>query len=427
MRHLTARQLRFEIEAGRISPREAAAEMIEAIGREDPELHAWVAVKTNVEQPLGDAADVLRFPLFGVPIGVKDNIDTIEFNTEYGSEIYRSHRPKHDAASVSRLRESGAIILGKTALAEFAVRRPCATRNPRNCAYTPGGSSSGSAAAVAADMIPLSVGTQTGGSVIRPAAYCGVYAIKPTFGIVNRAGVKIISDSVDTVGFFARCLEDLALILGAVSRNQSLVQLAIKGIEPATGIRLAFCESPQAASAGEEMRVFFRHVQAAAVSNNDAVEVNLGRALEGVNAASDIITEFETWQSLGFERLRHIEHCSIELIEVLKRGEGHTFDDYVEAQRKVEASRFLLDGILAKFDCLVTLSAPGVAPFGLADTGPSTFNKAWTALHVPCVNVPAGFGPNGLPFGLQVISARYRDDIALMGSHKLQTVLRTFN
>lgn len=426
-RKLTAKQLRLEIAAGRISAHDAATEMIEAIQQDDPELHAWVAVKSNaeLEHPLGNATDVLRFPLFGIPIGVKDNIDTKEFNTEYGSEIYRLHRPKADAACVSCLREAGAVILGKTASAEFAVRRPCATRNPLNHAYTPGGSSSGSAAAIAAEMIPLSVGTQTGGSVIRPAAYCGVNAIKPSFGIVNRAGVKPNSDSVDTVGFFSRCLDDLALILGAVSRNRALVQLAIKGLEPsAKDIRLAFCRSPQWDRASEELQNVFCSVQDAAIAAGEAVEVDLTGVLEGLDLASDIITEFETWQSLGFERLHYGEQCSDQLVEVLKRGEAHKFDDYVTARKKVEAGRSLFDDLFGEFDCLVTLSAPGEAPFGLADTGPSTFNKVWSALHVPCVNVPAGRGLHGLPFGLQVISARYRDDTALIGACKLQSLLR---
>jgi len=426
LRGLTAKQLRLEIAAGRISARDAATAMIEAIEHDDHKLHAWVAVKSaeKLEEPLGNFEDLLRFPLFGIPIGVKDNIDTRDFNTEYGSEIYRSHRPAADAACVSRLRESGAIILGKTALAEFAVRRPCDTRNPLHDQHTPGGSSSGSAAAIAADMVPLTVGTQTGGSVIRPAAYCGVCAIKPSFGVVNRAGVKSNSDSVDTVGFFSRSLDDLAMILGAISRNQSLTQLAFNGLGSATkGIRLAFCKTAQWDSAGKEMREFFLSVQKTVVAGGNAISVEFGSDFERLDVACDIITEFETWQSLGFERLGHAQQCSDQLIEVFRRGESHTFESYVNARKKVEIARLLFDKLFSEFDCIVTLSAPDEAPFGLDDTGPSTFNKIWTALHVPCVNVPAGHGPNGLPFGLQVISARYRDTAALIGAHELSSLL----
>jgi Asp-tRNA(Asn)/Glu-tRNA(Gln) amidotransferase A subunit family amidase len=425
-RNLSAVQLRLEIAAGRLSAYDAAMEMIDAIECEDRELHAWVTVKSRAdwEDPSGDAADLFRFPLFGIPIGVKDNIDTQEFNTEHGSEIYRDHRPKADAACVSSLRETGAIILGKTALAEFAVRRPCTTRNPLNLEYTPGGSSSGSAAAVAANMVPVSLGTQTGGSIIRPAAYCGIAALKPSFGIVNRAGVKTISDSVDTVGFFSRCLEDLALTLGSASRNRALVQLAFRGFEPiAKDIRFAFYRSPHWDQVTGDLQNVFCSVHDAAAAGGDAVEVELPSAFRGLDSASDIVTEFETFQSLGFERLNYSNRCSGQLVEVMKRGEGYSFEDYVTAQKQISVARSLFDSIFNECDCLVTPSAPGEAPFGLADTGPSIFNKTWTALHVPCLNVPAGHGSNGMPFGLQVISRRYRDDVALMGAHKLQSLL----
>jgi Asp-tRNA(Asn)/Glu-tRNA(Gln) amidotransferase A subunit family amidase len=274
-------------------------------------------------------------------------------------------------------------------------------------------------------MVPLSVGTQTGGSVIRPAAYCGIDAIKPSFGIVNRAGVKVISDSVDTVGFFSRNLDDLALILGVASRNRPLVELAFKGMGPsAKNIRLAFYRSPKWTAASAEMQRIYRAVQDAATIGGEATEVDLSDALEGLDVASDTITEFETWQSLGFERLHHRDGCSDQLVEVLKRGEAHTFDDYIAAQKKLATARIFFDSFFSGVECLVAFSAPGEAPFGLADTGPSTFNKAWSALHVPCVNVPAGLGSNGLPLGLQVISARYRDEVALMGAQKLQSLLR---
>jgi Asp-tRNA(Asn)/Glu-tRNA(Gln) amidotransferase A subunit family amidase len=257
------------------------------IRAEDRELNAWVDLRSPAEllQPAGDAQDLVECPLFGIPVGVKDNIDTRDLRTEYGSPVYQGHQPFADAACVSALRERGAIILGKTALAEFAVRHPSRARNPLNSGHTPGGSSSGSAAAVAARMVPIALGTQTGGSVIRPAAYCGINAIKPTFGTVNRTGVKIISDSADTIGFFSRALDDLALILGAVSRNQSLVRLAFTGLNSMCDqVQLAFCRSPQWNAASSAMQACFLQAQHAAAKAQKTLTVDIDAEFVGLNA-----------------------------------------------------------------------------------------------------------------------------------------------
>ncbi|MBI1774152.1 MAG: amidase [Proteobacteria bacterium] len=422
----TAIELRQAFAAGRVAPTEVTKSLLEMIGNEDKHLGAWVDVQTplGLASPAGLATDTVGAPLFGVPVGVKDVLDTKDLRTEYGSEIYRRHRPVADAACVARLREAGALIIGKTATTEFSTRRPAATRNPLNRAHTPGGSSSGSAAAVAAGMVPLAVGTQTLGSVIRPAAYCGVFAIKPSFGIVNRLGTKLLSESVDTIGFFARSLSDLALITGAAASDPKMIELAFGGPAKAARLSLAFCRSPQWEHASEAMRAFFLSVQGELERRGHALTIELPEEFAGLDIASDAITEFETWHSLAHERVQHGPRCSPALRDLFARGGRRRFDEAASAREHAERARITLDALFQHVDCLVTPSTPGEAPVGLEDTGSPVFNKIWTLLHVPSVNVPAGKAANGLPFGLQVIARRCRDDVALAGAEQLRVLLR---
>jgi Asp-tRNA(Asn)/Glu-tRNA(Gln) amidotransferase A subunit family amidase len=277
-------------------------------------------------------------------------------------------------------------------------------------------------------MVSLALGTQTGGSLIRPAAYCGIYGIKPSFGIVNRVGVKLLSDSADTIGFYARSPADLALVLGAVSGNSALVRAAFGAVESAnSAVRLAFCRTPQWTMAGSAMQQRYAAVEEATLARADCTTVELGQSFAGLDVAADIVTEFETWRSLAHERLHHAEGCTTDLLDVLELGRDHTFEQYVSAQKQIETARLRFDSLFSDFDCIITPSAPDEAPLGLNDTGPSTFNKVWSMLHVPCVNVPVGNGPGGLPLGFQVIAARYKDNVALAGAQKLRTVLDEIN
>ena len=424
---LSAVALRRQLSEGKLSFDALASHYREVIARGDRTLHAWVSVGSKTGTPAGNPSDLAEFPLFGLPVGVKDVIDTRDHRTEYGSEIYRGNRPSADAACVARIRESGGLVLGKTATTEFATRRPCATRNPLNPDHTPGGSSSGSAAAVAAGMTPLAVGTQTAGSVIRPAAFCGVAAIKPTFGIVNRVGVKQLSDSVDTVGFFARYVADLALISGAVARNPQLIDFAFApSVHDRQHVRLAFCRSPQFDSADQAMKDFFLDLSESSNREFDTRALELPRPFEGLDTAVDVIIESEIWHGLGYERTQHWEQCSSQLQQLFSAGAKHSIESVIRAQRHAELARLAFDAFLDDVDCLVTPSAPGEATRGLDDTGPAIFNKVWNLLHVPCVTIPAGRGPNGLPFGLQVVAKRNKDHVALAGAEKLASMLREF-
>lgn len=416
--------LRRGLRDGEITPEAIYDYFRGAIERGNTALRAWVAISDQVSGPFGEAKDVARYPLFGLPIGIKDVIDTADLPTAYGSEIYEGHRPIADAACVAQIRETGGVVIGKTASTEFATRRPCSTLNPLNPAHTPGGSSSGSAAAVAAGMAPLAVGTQTAGSVIRPAAYCGVAAIKPTYGLVSRVGIKQLSDSLDTVGFFARHVRDLALITGAVTRNATLIDFAFAlGTSTTLKPRLAFCRSPQWASAEEPMRAFFVALTEAANRKFGTPSFELPPMFAGLDTAADLIIEAEAWQNFSYERSVHWDKCSPQLQQLVTSGRNHSARSVISAQRQAELARVAFDALLDDVDCLITPSAPGEAPRGLGDTGPAILNKLWTILYVPAVTVPAGTGPNGLPFGLQVIAKRHKDHLALAGAEELCSML----
>lgn len=398
----------------------AAYARIEA---QERHLQAWATTHkpTAIAPPRGDATNIPSSPLFGIPVGIKDVIDTADLATEYGSPIYAGHQPAADAACVARIREAGGVIVGKTATTEFATRQPCATRNPHNPDHTPGGSSSGSAAAVAAGMVPIALGTQTLGSVIRPAAYCGVCAIKPTFGRINRAGVKLLSESVDTVGIFARTVADLGLALGAIADRQELIGFAL-GTRSTQRPRLAFCRSPQWTQAEAHGRAHFERLAEVIGRVMKAPQVTLS-VLDPLEVAVDTITEFEIFRGLSYERSAKWHLCSGPLRELFAKGADRTWTDYETALARAEAARAEFDSAFADFDALVTPSAPGEAPAGLGNTGPATFNKIWTLLHAPTVTIPAGRGPNGLPLGLQIVARRGRDLTALEAAQHLHDLM----
>jgi amidase len=344
-----------------------------------------------------------RSPLHGIPIGVKDIIDTIDMPTEYGSPIYPGHRPAWDAACVALLRDAGAVIMGKTVTVEFAVRHPNKTRNPRNLAHTPGGSSSGSAAAVADDMVPLALGTQTGGSVVRPAAYCGVVGLKPTFNLINRAGVKPNSESLDTVGLMARSVSDAALLL-AVLTSQSTDALA--AVKP----RIGYWRTPQWPRADAATHARLEDAAARLAKAGASVrEIALPAAFDAIEAAHGRINDYEMSRAFAYERRAHPEKISATLLKKLRAADACTCEQYAGAQRHAAACRALLADAFSDVDVLLVPSTPGEAPATLATTGESTFNRIWTALHVPAVTLPVYTGPGGLPIGIQLIGPFGRD------------------
>jgi Asp-tRNA(Asn)/Glu-tRNA(Gln) amidotransferase A subunit family amidase len=350
-----------------------------------------------------------RSPLHGVPFGIKDIIDTAALPTEYNSPIYRGHRPRADAACVTLLRQAGCLVLGKTVTTEFANNHPSATRNPHNPAHTPGGSSSGSAAAVADFMVPAALGTQTGGSVIRPAAYCGAFAVKPSFGSINRAGTKFVAESLDTIGIFSRDCEDLALALQVLSGRTAPGSNSIGG-KPRVGL----CRTPcwalaDAATQANLEEAARRLAQAGARVSEFELPPGSGELFD----RHKVIMGYETARSLAWEHANHRGEISRTLLPRLEEGWKVTRAEYDAMRSHTRGCRRALAEAMREVDFLLTPSAPGEAPASLESTGDPVFNRAWTLLGVPCVTLPHGKGPHGLPLGVQLVGA-FDADMALL-------------
>jgi Asp-tRNA(Asn)/Glu-tRNA(Gln) amidotransferase A subunit family amidase len=413
LRSLSARDAARQIAERRITAEELASAYFERIAAREAEVGAWqyfdreaalaAARRRDSEPPRG--------PLHGIPIAVKDLIDTVDMPTAYGSPIYRGHRPAADASCVALARAAGAVVLGKTVTTEFATFTPGKTANPQNLAHTPGGSSSGSAAAVADGMVPLAFGTQTAGSVIRPGAYCGCVAYKPSFGLINRAGVKPLADSLDTIGVFARSVEDAAFFVGVLAERPALRHLAV----PEQAPRFGLCRTPMWDEA-EPATAAALDAARAALERAGAVVAELPIAPEhrGLTEAQDTVMGFETVRALAHERIEHSAELSPRLAQLIDAGMAIGADVYDEALARAAAARAGLDAFFGGCDAILVPAAPGEAPAGLGNTGNPLFNRMWTLLGVPCAALPARWAQNGLPTAVQLVG-RTRDDARLMG------------
>jgi Asp-tRNA(Asn)/Glu-tRNA(Gln) amidotransferase A subunit family amidase len=341
--------------------------------------------------------------LAGLPIAVKDVIDTAGLPTERGSPIHRGRRPGRDATCVARLRAAGAVVLGKTVTTEFAFYRPGRTRNPHDPSRTPGGSSSGSAAAVAAGLVPAALGTQTAGSVIRPASFCGVVGMKPTFGRVPLDGVLPFAPTLDTIGVFVRDLSALPLLLDAMGAP---APPAGRDGPP----RVALCRTESWPLAEPSTRALVEDAAGALARAGAAVEdLDLGPAFQDLAAAQRAVMAAEAARAFAEVRARHGDLLSPVLRDFLREGDGVGRGREAEAREQAARCRAALEAIFARLDVLLTPAAPGEAPVGLESTGDPVFNRIWTLLGVPCLSLPAGRGPDGMPVGLQLVGASGAD------------------
>ena len=349
-------------------------------------------------------------PLAGIPIGVKDVLDTGDMPSAYGSPIWEGWRPRADSAPVAWARAAGGVVIGKTVTTEFATRKPGPTANPANPAHTPGGSSSGSAAGVADGMFPLAYGTQTSGSIIRPAAFCGAVGYKPSYGMINRNGMKIMSDSLDTVGVMARSVADCALFAGAVSGRD----LGDPDRRPDRAPRIGLCRSPSWDLAEPATEALMATIADRLGRGGAALrDFALPASFEALREAHPIVMNSESARALGWELAHHADGISEGLRERLDFGLSRSEAEVVGALATFRQTQDAFAGALGDLDVLVTPSAPGEAPAGLGWTGDPAFNYIWTSLHVPCVTVPAGPGRNGLPLGIQIVGRR-GDDRAVL-------------
>ncbi|WP_159999693.1 amidase [Roseomonas sp. 18066] len=347
-------------------------------------------------------------PLGGLPVGVKDVLDTSDLASEYGSPIWAGHQPRADAFAVTRTRAAGGRVIGKTVTTEFATRRAGPTANPHDVKRTPGGSSSGSAAGVAAGFFPLAFGTQTAGSVLRPAAYCGIAGFKPSHGLIHRAGMKVMAESLDTIGVFGRGAADCALFAGVLT-NQDLSAVA------ETAPRVALCFGPAEDRLTPETRALLDGTAARlSAAGARVTTLALPEAVLAVNEAHPTVMHGETLQSLAWERVHHRDRISAVLNERLDWAEAMTAATLAGGRATFASGRAAFLDFMADYDILLTASAPGEAPEGLESTGEPVCNALWTALHGPCISLDAARGPAGMPLGIQLV-APFGQDAALLG------------
>jgi Asp-tRNA(Asn)/Glu-tRNA(Gln) amidotransferase A subunit family amidase len=413
---LTATEAAGQIAAGTLKAADLMEACLARIAEREPIIHAFAyhdpsAAKAAVPRP---------GKLHGIPIGVKDVLDTADMPSQYGSPIWSGWRPRADSAPAAWSRAMGGVVIGKTVTTEFATRKPGPTVNPANPRHTPGGSSSGSAAGVADGMFPVAFGTQTAGSVIRPAAYCGVVGYKPSYGMISRNGMKIMSDSLDTIGVMARSVADCAFFAGAVSGRD----LGDPDQRAARAPKIGICRSPSWDLAAPETHALLARVEAALARAGATIETReLPEPFAALKTAHPIVMNAESARSLGWELATHPDGLSEGLRERLAFGLAQTEAALSGAYDVFASTQLAFPAAMAGLDVLVTPSAPGEAPSGLEWTGDPGFNFIWTSLHVPCVTVPAGTGPNGLPLGIQIVGRRGDDRAVLAWARWVQAAL----
>jgi Asp-tRNA(Asn)/Glu-tRNA(Gln) amidotransferase A subunit family amidase len=423
LNRLSALDAARQIAAGKISSEALVQACLERVRAREPEVRAWAYHDPDAVLAQARAIDQAapRGLLAGIPVAVKDVIDTADLPTQYNSPIYRNFRPRADAACVALARGEGAIVFGKSVTTEFASRTPGPTRNPHNLEHTPGGSSSGSAAAVADFMVPFGFGTQTGGSVIRPASFCGVVGYKPSFGTINCAGLKHLSESLDTIGVIARTVADCALLVNATS-GRAMPGFSATLQAPRIGVWRT-SRSDKASSATLELieRSASTLARRGAVVNEFTLPAEFDRLYDD----QPLISGFDAARALAWEYKQHPELLSDHMREQIALHAAKPRQPYTEAvqrarQRRQQFTQLVAD---AGIDAVLTISAPGEALKGITSTGNALFNRNWTLLGVPCITLPAGYGPQGLPLGVQLVADYDADEQLLLCAEWVRNAL----
>jgi len=436
---MSAAERLAEIRAGKLSAEAYLEAWLERIRKVDEEIQAWAFLDPRHALEQARAADQRKRlgrplgALHGLPVGVKDIVDTADMPTENGTVLHVGRRPVRDATIVSLLRQAGAVLVGKTVTTELAVYHPGKTRNPHDPTRTPGGSSSGSAAAVAAGMVPVAIGTQTNGSVIRPAAFCGVYGYKPSQGLISRTGILAQSPPLDTVGVMAANLEDLALLAEPLMafdpadpamRPRARPDLArVMAEAPPLPPKLAFVRSPVWEHAAEDTRAGFAELVETLGARVEAV--TLPAPFDQAIEQHRTIMEADLAKSFAPEYARGREQLSARLCEMIERGQEVRAVDYNRAVERIALLNAALGEIFMTHDAILTPAAPGEAPEGLESTGSPIFCTLWTLCGVPAVTLPLLTGTSGLPIGVQLVGQKGDDARLLRTARWLVETVRT--
>lgn len=410
LHQLTASEIVQAVTAGKATAEAVARACLDHIAAREPQVEAWQFLDPDLVLKQARALDASgkTGPLQGVPVGMKDIIDTADMPTEYGTPIHKGHRPRIDAAVVALTRRAGGVIMGKTVTTEFANRHPGKTHHPMDYARTPGGSSSGSAAAVGDSMVPLAIGTQTTGSTIRPAAYCGCVGYRPTWGDIRCHGVMEASGSVDTVGLIARSVEDIALyrdVLIGIPPQPLATQATQQRI------RIGFCRTPFWSQCDPATRQSLEDCAAAlAKAGANVTDVALPDAFNQIEDVHRWVTSFEFARNRAWEINHHYGIISETLRNNrLKDGLACSFEKYRESRAFLARLRRMMHDVFRDFDVLLVPAASGEAPVGLNATGNAAHCLIGTSCHLPCMTLPLFKGPNGLPVGAQFMAARNND------------------
>jgi Asp-tRNA(Asn)/Glu-tRNA(Gln) amidotransferase A subunit family amidase len=420
---LSASEAAARIREGKLTSEALVRSCLERIDARESQVKAWVHLDRDYALAQARECDKSTSggPLHGIPFAAKDIMDTADLPTEYGSPIYKGNRPTADAACVALSRAAGGVLLGKTVTTEFASRVPLGnTTNPHNPQHTPGGSSSGSAAAVGDSMVPLAFGTQTVGSVIRPAAFCGCVGYKPSYGEVSTQGVKQNTASFDTVGLFARAIEDLALFRAALTGFAAEPLADI----PVNQLKIGFCRTIFWDRAEAYTKTLLEEAASAlARAGAKVTDFDLGEPFKNFEAIGRRINDYEFCRALAWERQHHWNLLSEFQRDKLNGWLNVSSEQYREAEAVLGRCRAQLADAMKEIDILLTPSAPGEAPAGLTSTGDTSFNILSTWTYTPCVTLPVFAGPSGLPVGIQLIGHRNQDHRLLEGA---QAVYRVF-
>lgn len=398
---------------------ELVTDCLARIEARDSELHAWAYLDPEyalAQARACDASEGPKGPLHGIPVGVKDVLDTQDMPTAYGFGPYRDNRPDADSACVAALRAAGAVLLGKTATTEFASPIPIGVRNPHDLDRTPGVSSSGSAAAVADFMVPLSNGTQTGGSVILPATFCGIVGFKASLDGLGRAGIRGLKPSLDTLGLFARTVADIFLFQGALTEA---------GFVPEPGRpRIGLCRTTHWHEAEPcSQQAVERAAADLSAAGYRVEDVELPTAFDGIEDAFRVISNYEGKEAMAEDFRLHLDGMNGWMRETAKSEWSR--EDYEKALGQAAAARRALAGVFDDFPLLLTPATAGEAPADLTSVSVSSFNRLWTLMHGPTITLPAGTGPNGMPVGIQLATRPGRDGALISAAGPIAEIVGT--
>ena len=426
LNYLSAVELAKKLNSGEITSVEVVQDCLARISARDKDIGAWKYISADYVMEQAERCDKEKGSglLHGIPIGIKDNLDTNDMPTGYGTHIYPNYIPDNDSETVAKLRRAGAILLGKTVTSEFAGPFPGPTLNPYDSSRTPGVSSMGSAAGVADYMMPLANGSQTGGSIIRPASLCGIYGYKGSFGHISGDGIRHLKPSIDTLGHFARSIEDLELMRCALT-DDTPVKFSDEYTLPKT---IGICKTGQWHAAQNEVISMIGKVKECLTSSNTRVEEVIlpNEFTDVMNRSFQVIYSWELRAAHEKEIEDHLEEFNPWFQWAVDYAKELTETDFDEAILEAKNVRAILDDIFREVDVILTPSALGEAPKDLKGIPKNNFNNLWTLMYVPCLNLPLFLGPNDLPVGLQIIGPQNEDQNLLKSAHSIDLRIKEY-